>query len=89
MSTLSFREQAAIALLTYSGPIDAPSIAQGLADACCKAWGHDWPEQMHDALGRGCTRCGGRYPRDEAAARGYYASDATDEERAKYEEKKP
>lgn len=60
MSTLSFREQAAIAYVSSSrvvSPEGAVIVAQKLADEGCKAWGHD-VLVMHSADGGDCNRCG-------------------------------
>ena len=58
--SLSFREQAAIALAggiqgTNSAPTgkEVAEMSQVLADACCKAWGHSSPVNMYR-----CERCG-------------------------------
>lgn len=66
--TLSFREQAAIAFATASNADgwlqdefeSAPATAQGLADECCKAWGHDGAEVVSpkERLVASCKRCG-------------------------------
>jgi len=69
---LSFREQAAIALAAAAVPAnlnrvtddfvsDAASVqcAQDLADAACKAWGHQFSGKIHDESE--CERCGVMY----------------------------
>lgn len=70
--SLSFREQAAIAIRTMP-PVDADDRewssseaverAQHLADACCAKWGHDWERIDPDAqppCGSNCLRCGAK-----------------------------
>ena len=51
MSTLTFREQAAIALYV-SDTRRTVEMAQKLAEACCEAWGHD------GLMSCKCDRCG-------------------------------
>lgn len=64
MSLLTFREQAAIALRAPRPiavcDLDAvASEAQKLADACCKAWGHDERPFFLSSPGIGTIAAGG------------------------------
>jgi hypothetical protein len=55
--SLSFREQAAIAVYTMNDTTsnDSARAAQQLAEACCEEWGHDL-EASGGTLW--CARCG-------------------------------
>ena len=60
--SLSFREQAAIAIFTISDDADSANqedavfAAQHLANVCCEEWGHERGHPI--AIGWVCARCG-------------------------------
>jgi len=69
---LTFREQAAIAIASAAVPTNfdrrtdafmsdtaAVQCAQELAEAACKAWGHQFSGEIHDESE--CERCGVKY----------------------------